>query len=90
MIGKRFLLIILALFLLYPVHAQESGNITMEFNSEKLSSALRRLEKASNYKILFIYDDVDKYLVNGKVVNATFEGALKFILRGKPFDYSIE
>ena len=36
--------------------------ITIEFNNERLPSLLKRLEKASGYKILFTYDDVKSIL----------------------------
>ena len=72
-------MLLCSLFLAPPVQAQDKSDgkrVTMELNGESLSSALKKLEGLSGYKILFSYDDVDGYQVNGRVKDATVESAL--------------
>lgn len=73
-----------------PIAAQNRSQITMAFENESLPSALRRLEKVSSYKIIFAYDNVENYHVNGNIKNATFESALRYVLDGKPLEYTIK
>ena len=87
-----FVMLLCCLLLTPPVQAQ-TGNekqITMVLKGESLSSALKKLEGLSGYKILFSYDDVSKYRVSGQVENARVESALKMILKDKPFEYVID
>lgn len=86
---KHLLMVIVLLILAMPVAAQ-NGKITLAFNDEGLPAALRKLEKASEYKISFAYADVEKYRVSGQVKNQTFVAALKFLLQGKPLTYEIK
>lgn len=64
--------------------------ITMEFKHERLPSALKRLERASGYKILFTYEDVNDYFADGKVKEKTVEQVLDFIIGDKPLKYVID
>ena len=82
------LLVIVLLLAALPLVAQQKP-ITLSFNDESLPSALRKLEKASDYKISFAYGDVEKYHVSGQVKNSTFKAALEFLLKGKPLTYDI-
>lgn len=82
------LLVIVLLFAALPAMAQQKP-ITLSFNDESLPSALRKLEKASDYKISFAYNDVEKYRVSGQVKNSSFKAALDFLLKGKPLTYDI-
>ena len=87
---KLTTLLLLLVMNVLPMLAQDKGNITLSFSNESLPTALRQLEKASNYKIMFTYEDVESYKVSGQVKNAWFEQALQMILGGKPLDYSVE
>jgi TonB-linked SusC/RagA family outer membrane protein len=88
---ERFLLLMLFFcFTFLSVGAQNKGGITMSFKNESLPSALRRLQKASDYKIMFTYDDVEGFRVTGSVKNEAFQGVLQMLLSGKPLDYSID
>ena len=82
------LLLLLCLTVL-PALAQ-SGNISISCQDEPLSKALRRLEKVSKQKIMFTYEDVDRYRVTGQVNDVPFESALQMLLNDKPFEYKIE
>lgn len=87
-----FFLFLLCIPLQY-VMAQEGSDgkgITMEFKDEQLSSIFKRLEKISEYKVLFTYEDISAYRATGKVKNATIEQVLKVIIGDKPLKYHID
>ena len=85
---KRVLLLILfATVVAFTAMAQNSQGITMKFSNEALSSALQRLEKASGNKIMFTYEDIQQYRVDGQVTNVSFDEAMQYLLKGKPLDY---
>lgn len=96
--GKRFkeVMGLVAWLLLSPglpaAAQQQSGDVhlTMTFDNENLGQALVRLEKSSSYKILFTYDDVSKYRVNGAVRDMPVLEAVKYMLQGKPFDFTVD
>lgn len=96
--GKRFkeVMGLVAWLLLSPglpaAAQQQSGDVhlTMTFDNENLGQALVRLEKSSSYKILFTYDDVSKYRVNGSVRDMPVLEAVKYMLQGKPFDFTVD
>lgn len=67
--------------------AQEK-RITAEFKDTPLSEALKQLEKKSDYKILFTYDDVQNYRVTATLKNLDITEALTEVLKGKPFTFS--
>lgn len=62
----------------------------MTFKNESLPSVFKRLEKATDYKFLFAYEDVGKFTVNGEVKNATIQETMSYVLRDKPLSYTIE
>lgn len=85
---KRVLLLILfATVVAFTAMAQNSQGITMKFSNEALSSALQRLEKASGNKIMFTYEDIQQYRVDGQVTNVSFDEAMQYLLKGKPLGY---
>ena len=55
---ERVLLLILFFVGTFATAMAQSNNITLKFNNEALSNALQRLEKASGYKIMFTYEDI--------------------------------
>lgn len=83
------MLLLVMCFVTLPLSAQNE-RISMTFSNERLSSALRRLEKVSNFKISFAYRDVEPYTVSGDLKNATLESALRFLLADKPLAYTIK
>lgn len=89
--GKRFLALLLFLFVwCLGMSAQRNAKVTMSFKNESMQSALKRLEKVSNMKILFTYEDIEGYKIDGDYKNTEVEGLLQMMLSGKPLDYSIE
>ena len=82
------LLLLLCLTVL-PVVAQ-GGDISISCQNEPLPTALRRLEKLSKHKIMFTYEDVERYKVTGEVKSAPFAAALQMMLSEKPLSYKID
>ena len=73
-------------------HAQPKGKvIKMEVKSERLTTALKKLEKASGFKILFSYDDLNQFTVSSKRIKTKdIRQALNALLENKPIGYQIE
>lgn len=82
-------LLLLFCLAVLPALAQDS-RVTISCQDEPLSKALRRLERVSKQKIMFTYEDVDRYRVTGQVDDVPFEAALQMMLNGKPFNYKID
>lgn len=88
---KRTLMALVAMLVVsVSAFAQSDVRLSMKFNNEALPAVLLKLEKSSDYKFLFTYDDVQKYNVNGSVTNAKFMDIVAYVLRDKPFDYKVE
>lgn len=88
--GSRIPTLLILLVLCLGVSAQRNAKVTMSFKNESMQSALKRLEKVSNMKILFTYEDVEGYRIDGDYKDTEVEGLLQMMLSGKPLDYSIE
>lgn len=88
--GRRIPTLLVLLVLCLCVSAQRNAKVTMSFKNESMQSALKRLEKVSNMKILFTYEDVEGYKIDGDYKDTEVEGLLQMMLSGKPLDYSIE
>ena len=85
----RLFIFLMVCLIALPALAQTS-KVTMTFKNESLPSVFKRLEKATDYKFLFAYEDVGKFTVNGEVKNATIQQAMDYVLRDKPLSYTIE
>ena len=83
---ERFYMLVMMLFLLLP-NAMAHGNISLKFANESLRSVFNRLEKAYGYKILFTYNDVESYRVNGEVKKVSFQEAMTYVLADKPLAF---
>ena len=83
---KRFLGVLLALLVSIMTMAQ---GITMKFNQETLPSVFKKMEKATDYKFVFVYNDVSKYTVTGEVKKASIGAAMDYLLAGKPLTYTV-
>ena len=71
-------------------YAQKGKSIRIEFKSAPMSDVLKKLQKASGYQILFTYDDVKPFTVEGPIEAKNIENALDKIFANKPFVYTIE
>ena len=70
--------------------AQGAQHLTMTFKNEPLSKVFLRLEKQTDYKFVFAYDDVETYRVEGRVEDASLREVMDYVLRNTPLTYSIE
>lgn len=88
------LTLFLCLFCIFPLQAQQltSGErITYQCAGEKLSVALKAVEKLSGYyQLSFQAGTTDAYTVTADLKEATMDTALKRLLDGKPFGYRVE
>ena len=89
-VKSTLLLTILIIWMALPAGAQQSkGGITMSLQNKPLASALRMVQQKSDYKVNFVVDDVKSYTTTVNIKNATAPNAVKQILQGKPFTYSV-
>lgn len=85
-----FMLVVLAIWMALPVEAQNAKrDITMSLVNESLASALRKVQQKSDYKVSFVVEDVKPYTVTVQLKNTSAPSAVKQILQGKPFAYSV-
>lgn len=83
-------LLLILLGLQLAVKAQTDKKITIEFQNETLPSALKKLEQASGYRILFTYDDIQKYKVTASIRKETLTQAIGDLLQDKPLNYTLK
>ena len=67
--------------------AQNHSKISIDFKETPLPTALKRLEQASGYRILFTYSDVENYQVTTSLHDANITQAVENVLEGKPLNY---
>lgn len=84
---KLFYLLLTLFSLQLTVTAQTDKKITIRFEDEPLPSALKKLEQASGYRVLFTYDDVQNYKVTTSIKDETITQAISDVLKDKPLNY---
>ena len=67
--------------------AQTNAKISIDFEDMPLPTALKKLEQASGYRILFTYSDVENYQVTTSLHDANITQAVEKVLEGKPLSY---
>ena len=67
--------------------AQNHSKISIDFKETPLPTALKRLEQASGYRILFTYSDVENYQVTTSLYDTNITQAVEKVLEGKPLSY---
>lgn len=91
---KAFKIAFVMLFLLSNcaiVMAQSPNKkISVTCKNEPLASALKKVEKASGYKVLFTYDEVQNYKVTISAKGQEVSHVLKTIFEKLPFDYKFK
>lgn len=91
---KAFKIAFVMLFLLSNcaiVMAQSPNKkISVTCKNEPLASALKKVEKASGYKVLFTYDEVQNYKVTISAKGQEVSLVLKTIFDKLPFDYKFK
>lgn len=70
--------------------AQQKSQIRIEFKKASLADVLKKLQKTSGYQILFTYEDVKTFTVEGPIVAKNIDDALQKILGDKPFAYTVD
>ena len=84
---KITFLLLIWMSLTLTLSAQSNAKISVEFKETPLPTALKRLEQASGYRILFTYSDVENYQTSASIHDATITQAVEKILEGKPLSY---
>ena len=91
---KAFKIAFVMLFLLSNcaiVMAQSPNKkISVTCKNEPLASALKKVEKASGYKVLFTYDEVQNYKVTVSAKGQEVSYVLKTIFEKLPFNYKFK
>ena len=90
--AERCLLAVLLLVMSISVAAQVPSKETLSFEckNESLASAFQRLERASGYKILFTYEDVQSYRATVSMKNRLVTAIMDALLSGHPLAYRVE
>lgn len=73
---------------LYP-HLKCTANIQTGqpgTKNEKLSAALKQIEKMGGKNILFAYEETENYHVTASIRKQTQDEAIRTVLKGKPFN----
>jgi hypothetical protein len=80
LLKKAFLFLLLVGFSCLSVWSQNRGDyVTMTVKSERLTDVIREIEKATDYKIIFAFDDVQQYRVSATLDNVSAPKALRIL-----------
>ena len=74
---------------LYANAQSLTKRISIECNNEPLPSVLKKIEKSSGFKILFTYDEVQRYKVTSSIKNQTVRNTLETVLHDTPCKYTV-
>ena len=80
---KRIFGMLIALLVCLTTMAQ---GISMKFNRESLPSVLKKIERTTDYKFVFAYNDVSNYTVTGELKKASIDEAMAYLLADKPLE----
>ena len=69
---------------------QKNAPIKIEFKKTSLADALKKLQKTSGYQILFTYDDVKPFTVDGPIKANNINDALALFFKDKPFAWTVD
>lgn len=93
-VKKLFLLMLFTLTFQLQISAEgnqdPSKQISLNFTNEKLSTALKKIEKASGYKLIFSYEDVEPYRISASFIRKNVRDILDALFVGKPFNYTVQ
>ena len=84
---KRIFGMLIALLVCLTTMAQ---GISMKFNRESLPSVLKKIERTTDYKFVFAYNDVSNYTVTGELKKASIDEAMTYLLADKPLGYTVK
>ena len=67
--------------------AQQTARlVSLELKNEKLSAALKQIEKTGGKNTLFAYEETENYHVTASIRKQTQGEAIRTVLKGKPFN----
>ncbi len=85
------LLFLLLVSFYEPLYAQiPPKEIRMEVKRERLPQVLKRLEKISGYKFLFVNADLHQFVFDGVVRANSIQEAMKIVFGSHPLEYTID
>ena len=89
---KTATIILALLCLLFVPSAVEAqnGRVTVVFDNTPLAQALKQLERASDYKFVFSYEDVSPYRVSHHFRSTPVREAVSTVLAGTPLTYAVD
>lgn len=72
------------------IHAQSDGKrVSIKCANEPLSSVLKEIERKSDVKVMFTFEEVKPYQVTMNVSNITAEQAVRVAINGKPLAHKL-
>jgi TonB-linked SusC/RagA family outer membrane protein len=87
---KSLILFIVCLFMGFQLSAQGvDKRFSITFKNESLSSALKKIGKASGVRVEFAYEDVNPYKVTANLKEVTAQQAVRTVIDNKPLTYSV-
>src|SRR5574344_727658 len=73
------------------IQAQRNrGELTLKFVNEKLTNALKTIEKKSDYKVIFSYDEIASYRVSATIKQQSAPEAVRILLMGLPLNTNVD
>lgn len=85
-----FFIVFLGISLYLPAQSSAEKLISIECKQEPLSSALVKLQKLSDYKVLFTYEDVQNVKVSISEKNKTVGEIMSLLLKETTLTYTIK
>lgn len=86
---RRWFVALCLTFMATVVAAQNSERITRNFQNEPLATALKDVENATKWNVIFAYDAVKDFNVTAKVTNATAVEAVRQITSSFPLQVTV-
>ncbi|WP_277639276.1 SusC/RagA family TonB-linked outer membrane protein [Bacteroides graminisolvens] len=94
MMKKRFIVFSFSLLFAFQAltmaQTKKEKTISLSFKNEQLSSAFKKIEKASGCKILFVYDDAKAYTTTCTVNTTSALAATKQVIGDHPFSCTVK
>ena len=83
---KAWMIYTVYFFLFTPTaNAQQTASlVSLELKNEKLSAALKQIEKMAGKNILFAYEETENYHVTASIRKQTQGEAIRTVLKGIP------
>jgi TonB-linked SusC/RagA family outer membrane protein len=67
-----------------------NGGLTMRFVNERLTDALKKVERNSDYKIIFSYNEIQSYKVSANISKASAPEAVRLLIAGQPLTSTVD